>query len=167
MSKAQAYKYESALDVVIRNYGNIEGLIQYCQDNSLSLDSEEESDNVRQINDAVVSQTVKIKALFSGPPSNPLRKVIIDSKQSVVDLAIQETGSIEGLINVLKGNGLSCDSDPVAGNELKVSGSDIVDQTVVSFYRDLKKKVNTGDFEEPVVVHGIGYMIIGSTFKVG
>ena len=64
-----------------------------------------------------------------------MKQVIIQEGQSLVDVALQELGSIEGLFALLGANpGLDLDSDLEAGQKVLVNESDIVNQDIVDYY---------------------------------
>lgn len=66
----------------------------------------------------------------------------VNNGQNGVDLAIQEMGSIEGMVALLRQNNLSVNSDPAVGTVLDVAADDIVDARNRTFFKD--RKVNTG-----------------------
>lgn len=88
---------------------------------------------------------------------------VIKRHQTLLDFALQFTGSAEGLVQVAKLNGLSLTNDTPVGQDL-LTGPVI----------NLKESTfTTGDeistlnrLPEPIVLEGIGYWIIGKNFKV-
>lgn len=81
----------------------------------------------------------------------------VNNGQNVVDLAIQEMGHIEGLVALLRQNGLSVNDDPETGMELDVIAEEVVDNNNRKFFRD--RKVNTGFVDTEILA-----MIFQSTF---
>lgn len=73
-----------------------------------------------------------------------VEKVIISKGQNLVDLCIQELGSIEGLVALMRANGFTANTDPVPGTELKVLMEDVVDEKARDLFKSLTYKVNTG-----------------------
>jgi hypothetical protein len=69
-------------------------------------------------------------------------RIVINSGQNIVDLAIQEAGGIEGIVSLCEVNGVAIDDNLVAGAELKTKGVTIANQSVRQFYRS--RHVNTG-----------------------
>jgi len=158
----ESYKDESAVDVAIRAYGNIEGLITLCLQNNMLLDGEELTANVRQVDKARQKELKRLKAVFPQAVIRTEEVVVIYSGQNIIDLALQETGSVEGLVNLLNRNEFLFDTTPDPGGELKVSKLDVMNDEIRNYYKGLKYIINTGDVD----LDGIGYMIIEDTFIV-
>jgi hypothetical protein len=70
-------------------------------------------------------------------------KVKVHSDQNIVDLSLQEYGSIEGHVAFCKRNGLAVDADPV-GSELEVETDEVVNTGVRTFYKNNNHVVATG-----------------------
>ncbi len=73
-----------------------------------------------------------------------MKKVIVHKRQNVIDLAIQEYGSIEGLLELAKENNLSLDEDMVVGSTLFVDASKITNKPLVGFFKEKKIVIVTG-----------------------
>lgn len=168
MSAIKSYRDESAVDICIRGYNHLEGLISVCRDNGIACDFEETTEQQRLIDDALKAELANNRPLFTVKPVPKSEEVIVSKGQNLVDLALQETGSVEGLLSVLRNNNYAPDDDAVPGTVLKTMTVDVVDDKVKTFYRSLSYVVNTGDSstEEPIT-GGIGVMIIEDTFIVG
>ena len=93
------------------------------------------------------------------------------SGQNIIDVTVQETGSVEGLLAVLRNNGLSANDVLAHGTQINTFTEDVVKADVREFYRRRDYVVNTGEVageeEEPPAPGGIGFMIIEDTFIVG
>ena len=88
-------------------------------------------------------------------------KPIIKDGQTLADLAIQEFGSLDAMIDIARENGLSMTDVPPAGTELKMP--DVVyNQTMQNFVRnndvspatarnqsDVRLKIFTEEFMDP------------------
>jgi len=145
MEKIVTYKGESVVDAAIRAYGHIEGVVPYAIENGVALDFEETTGAVeRLVNNEVRTELKTKRPAFNQIPEKKISSVLVNSDQNIIDMAIQETGSIEGLISFLRLNSLSPSAELVAGTSLKVKGADIIDPNVTSFYKQLNLKVNTG-----------------------
>jgi len=143
------FKDESCVDLTVRGYSHIEGLVRLCVDNGYPVDFEETVGDTNCFIDQTILVDLKEKRpLFPQRVTQKMQSVVIQSGQNVVDLALQETGSIEGLVALLNLNGLAINSVLVPGNELKTKTVEVVSEEVRSFYNDLNYKVNTGDQED-------------------
>lgn len=166
MSELKSYRGESSVDLSIRGLQNVEGLLRFCIDNGLALDHEETTTVERLVDDARKEELRNNRPLFPVKSTPKAEKIIAYSGQNIVDLALQETGSVEGLIAFLRANALAPISDPIVGQQIKSISADIVNDEVRSFYRSLNYKVNTSDSAEEELL-GIGFMIVQSNFTVG
>lgn len=77
-----------------------------------------------------------------------MSKVKAFSDQYLLDLAIQEYGGVEGLVDLAIRNGLMLDHAFDAETEIEVDASEVVNQNVVDFYKSKKLKVATQFSEE-------------------
>lgn len=160
MSKLTTYKDESMVDVTTRGYNHIEGLVSFCRDNGVALDFEETSAVERLVDDVLKQELKSNRPLFPVPVQVKRQSNVVNSDQNIVDLSVQETGSVEGLVNLLKENGFDFTTEPVAGNTIKVKTEQIVNVDVVNFYRASNYKVNTGVFLDNLILLETGvYMI--------
>lgn len=73
-----------------------------------------------------------------------IENVKVYKDQNVVDLALQEYGSVEGLIKLSKRNDLDIDEDPAPGNIIKIETTEVVMADVRTFYKNKNFKVSTG-----------------------
>jgi len=65
-----------------------------------------------------------------------MKQIIVQESQTIVDIALQELGSVEGLFALLDANpDLYLDSELDAGQKVLVNESDIVNQDIVNYYR--------------------------------
>lgn len=71
-----------------------------------------------------------------------IEKVKVSQGQNIVDLAIQEYGSIEGLLALARRNGLAIDGDPDVGSEVDTETTEVVNSTNRTFFKG--NKVSTG-----------------------
>jgi len=73
--------------------------------------------------------------------------MIVQEGQNTVDIAIQETGNIEGLVEICRLNGLSVTAELLPGQE--VIPSDVKDRPIVNYYQGIGISVNTGGIVDP------------------
>ncbi len=147
MSVAQATIGESCIDLVTNNYGRIEALIDYCLDNGLVLDFEETALTNRVIDDVLKKEVGNIKPAFSKKPTPKKEVVKVVTDQNLVDLALQETGAVEGFVAFLRSNELNANDDAVYGAIVQTMSEDIANSDVRKFYKDLNYKISTGFVE--------------------
>jgi hypothetical protein len=156
---------ESAVDLVIRAYGNIEALVPFLRDNDLTADHVETAAATREVDDALRLEMRELKTVFAPRVTPRQQKVVVSNGQNLVDLCLQELGSVEGLVAFMRSNGFVPNTNPTPGAEVKTLSEDILNEEVRAFYRGLNYRVNTG---KPAgeVNQGIGWMIIEDTFIV-
>lgn len=87
----------------------------------------------------------------------------IKRHQKVTDFATQFAGTLESLFDVCMLNGIGITDEVAAGTELKV---DAVDKEVIGFYETAVEDIVTNERGDIVLLGGIGYMQIGSSFRV-
>ena len=90
--------------------------------------------------------------------------------QSILDIAIQHTGTVENSFDIAIANGLSISDALSAGLSLDVPEGLQKNTDVYSYYlaKDIKPATAKADGEnnEIPTLKGIGYMRIGGDFKV-
>jgi len=92
---------------------------------------------------------------------------IIDN-QSVLDLAIQESGSVMAAFEWAVKNGLSITDDLEPGQTVTAADSNFKNTDVTNYFKNKKQLIATGTKRPPVPPGlGIGYMQIGLNFKIG
>ena len=144
MSIVKSNRAESVIDLVIRAYGHLEGIIQFSKDNGLPLDAVETTTVERLVDDIRKAELRNERPMF--PPSFALTRteVSVSRGQNNVDLALQELGSVEGFIAFLKANGIGANDDVAPGTVIKAITEDIINDDVRNFYKALNHLVNTG-----------------------
>ena len=95
--------------------------------------------------------------------------VTVLHNQSLLDFAIQHTGSVDNAFAIAKENGLAVSDVLTPGTELIIPESIENDSAVLNYY--VAKKVQpatalTAVVNEDIRQRGIGYMQIGRSFKV-
>ncbi|BFO64130.1 hypothetical protein [Chryseobacterium sp. KCF3-3] len=95
-----------------------------------------------------------------------IKKVL--HNQSILDIALQHTGTVENSFRIAIANGLSISDTLSAGLSLEVSEGLQKNTDIYNYYVDNDVKPATG-VSDPLVIptlKGIGYMRIGGDFKV-
>ena len=93
---------------------------------------------------------------------------IVLHNQSLLDIAIQHTGSVANVFLIAQANGLAVSDELVAGSELTIPDVEN-NNDILNYYSSRAIQPATALTEivtEIVRQRGIGYMQIGKTFKV-
>lgn len=90
--------------------------------------------------------------------------------QSLLDISIQYTGTVENCFKIAVANGLCITDDLTPGQELIIPNDVKIDKEILNYYQSKEIQPATAyplsvgqEIEEQ---GGIGHMQIGSTFKV-
>ena len=95
--------------------------------------------------------------------------VIITSKQSLIDIALQNTGSAQNAFLIAKENSLAVTDYLVPGYELVIPEGIPFNREILNFYQTKKVKPATSLDVDDIKIQpltGIGYWVIGETFEV-
>ncbi len=94
-------------------------------------------------------------------------KIKVLHNQTLLDLAIQYTGSVENAFMIAGQNNLAVSSYLVAGYELQIPEGTPFNRDIYDYYsaKQLKPATSYADTSAETA-RGIGYMRIGGTFKV-
>lgn len=152
------------VDVAVLNYGSIEVLFDIADQNGLSIDAVPVAGAI----DLPVIEDIK---RFNQRPG--IRKVNVSpfvrvrGDQALIDLAIQEGGSLEALFDIAERNGLGITDDLQAGGSY-YKPPQVVKPSVVralrGFYPASAQPINENDL--PPALEGIDYWLIENTFIV-
>lgn len=97
-------------------------------------------------------------------------RTTIHSRQSLLDIAIQECGSFEAVYNLAERNGLAVTDDLVVGDELEYIPEDVTKKQVVAYLAARRIKPATAVSEQDMSLApcgGIEFMGIEINFIVG
>jgi hypothetical protein len=133
--------YQELNDIAVLQYGTAEALVQLAKANNLAIDAD------------LVSNTLLELPTYSKPVSDPdLLKpfvpLIIEEKfvsltyQNLIDVAVQEYGSADALVQLCKLNGLPLDHQLVAGTSLSIG--EPYRLSIKTYLAERNKKVITG-----------------------
>ncbi|MDZ4147880.1 MAG: hypothetical protein U1C58_06320 [Flavobacteriaceae bacterium] len=95
-------------------------------------------------------------------------KTRVLDNQSLLDVAIKDTGTISSAFDIALSNGIGITDELPANSELNLPGKDYGFKAVIDYFRRIKKNPATGIDNPETLVQpsGIGYWAIGTTFKV-
>jgi hypothetical protein len=89
--------------------------------------------------------------------------------QSLLDIAIQQTGTLEILFDLALANGISITEENLSNQDLKTE-SNFIDADILNYYSSKKlipaTELTEEDKQNLPVNFGIGKMAIGSTFII-
>lgn len=94
---------------------------------------------------------------------------LVIHNQSLIDVAVQHTGSAENLFQLAVLNGKSITDDLVPGEEIAIDSSINIDEDIFQFFQNKKLRPATGEVTEPTAtpeLEGISYWIINKNFIV-
>jgi hypothetical protein len=164
MNETVKHSGESIIDVAIREYGHIHGLYNLIKDNALSFSSDVLPGSVLMVDeDADFSELpeVEIKVIKSAAPNY----ITVEPNQNIYDLAIQETGDISGIVDLVKSNNISFSSQVIGGEKFIKPG--VISKVLVNYLK--YNKPATGSevlVNNTPVKEGIGYWNIEVDFIV-
>ena len=97
--------------------------------------------------------------------------ITVLNNQSLLDIAVQYTGTIENAFKIAVANGLSLTDDLEPGAQLIIHADVEMNSDVVNYFSAKGVQPATGLTENDLLIaqtvqRGIGYMQIGKTFKV-
>ena len=94
--------------------------------------------------------------------------IIVLHHQSLLDLAVQHTGSVENAFLLALQNGKSLTDDLVAGEQLSLKNTKN-NKDILSYYQSKKLQPATGmsyTGGSSLQLQGIGYWVISNDFKI-
>lgn len=155
---------QSIIDLTIEAYGNMEGYFDLLVSNpAIGLDTTLMPGTQLTVVDVPANPIEYAeKNRFT---ENPIDVITVDYHQSIIDLIVQETGSIEGLFPFIQYNGIGLNTKPIVGTPLRMKANMIADSAVQRYFKRNKLKVNTSS-TNPTLFGGIGSMKIGTDFVV-
>ncbi|MFD2787934.1 hypothetical protein [Hymenobacter rubripertinctus] len=78
-----------------------------------------------------------------------MRSVIITEGQSLLDICIQELGSIEALMELADANGLAITDDLETGEQLQIPDSLLSRPEVAAYFAARRQRINTANYPAP------------------
>ena len=145
MSTLKSFPGDSAVELCIQGYNNLEGLIAFCKDNGLAIDHEEAAAvEERLVDDALKAELRNNRSLITKTATAKQADQRVYDSQNLVDMALQEYGSVEGLITLCRDNGKAADEDLVISETLVVMSNSVVNTALRGYYKSIGYKVATG-----------------------
>lgn len=144
MKEAIAYEGQSIIDQAIKQYGHIEAVVQLSKDNNLGVDAQFAGVKVLVVDESMIPVYQIKKALTPEKVIATTRKVKLATNQNLIDLCLQEYGSLDQLVALHRDNGLSVINGADAGSELMILNSRITDNSFVPYLKKKGRKIVTG-----------------------
>jgi hypothetical protein len=167
MSKVIVNSDQGLIDIMIQETGSIDQFIALLANNNLGPDSEPVGGaELTTTGLSLAKALLNTGLVFYPMPEVEVMAITVNNDQNLIDLITQESGSVEGLVSLLKLNNLAPDDLPSAGSQLTVKGLTVIKKPLRDFYRSRNYKVNTGSELGAPVVNGLlledesGYLLM-------
>ncbi len=97
-----------------------------------------------------------------------MNKVILLNNQNLLDIAIQEYGTVAAVFDLALSNSLSITDATEVGKQISLINT-TKDVEIFNFYKknQIKPATDNSQISELSENVGIGYMIIGTNFRIG
>jgi hypothetical protein len=119
------------VDVAILKYGNAESIVKLCQDNGITLSGDLAPGNALLIDGAVPYKTT---GAISAPVNVTVKRALtVFENQNLVDVCLQEYGSIDALVGLAHDNSLGVDSLPLSGSVMTINPGSVIQKKLVSY----------------------------------
>lgn len=151
-------KHTTTVDLVMNQYQSLEPLFALCLANDSSITNDLIAGNIWQ---SVAVEIVPERVVVER--TKEIEKASVKKRQTFVDFVTQTSGSLEGLFETAKLNGLSVTGDVSAGTTLIPFK---INDEVISFYKSQNLDITGNPLSPEVFPIGIGNMQIGTSFKV-
>lgn len=192
MNSVSALKYQTLLDLVVQTTGTMENAFALAQANNMSVTGIIESGSEMMIPSDITRDNAVVKYLSargikpasgdSGttPPVNwgaywvlgtselASHNVATMKDQTLFDMAIQMTGSLENVFELAKANGISTTHALEAGTDITPSSAAAANPKVVNYLsaRGIKPASMAAARSSASLLEGIDYWIIETDFIV-
>jgi hypothetical protein len=127
---------QSPVDISISIYGGIEGIMQLWRDNADMLFTADLAAGDVLEYDATLDFTDQAEVIVAAPPAKHITDLVVVKDQNIIDLAIQQYGSIDGLMQLWSDNqDLTADAEIAPGAAIKVNAQ-VVTNSLNKLYLD-------------------------------
>jgi len=144
---------QTAIDISIQEYGTIEYISDIVQANDIEL-TEDLAGVYLIIPDIDFAQANQYQIVIK-PIEDETTVLIAESQQSIIDLAIQEYGSIDFIGNIIRDNNVKLDQE-LQGLNLDINSYDLGNETVKKYFISNKIKPNN-KFDEVLEITNFVY----------
>ena len=165
MTELQISDGQSLLDVVIKQHGRLEALFDVAALNGFTLGQDLIPGNAIRIDETKVYTVAA--PIRNKPVAVKSSTTIVSDGQSLLDIVLQETGSLEGLFEMAALNGLLISQKIGAGQVLQKSTE--IKPELVQYFASRKHRINTGIYVVPTppTVPGSGNGYVKSGYVKG
>ncbi|MGB1307539.1 MAG: hypothetical protein ACPG6B_01415 [Oceanihabitans sp.] len=148
---------QSAFDISVQEYGSINAIIPLALANNISITSflqpatilelpsvaitnKEVKNHFASSKQIVASYKDRLEAVlpagvFINKPSALLKHIRIIANQSLLDIALQETGNLEAIMQICTTNNISVTEALTVGTEINTRNT-IIDAEILSYYKN-------------------------------
>ena len=98
-----------------------------------------------------------------------MKPIQILHNQSILDIAIQHTGSVFNAFAIATANDMAVSETLIAGTSILIPDNVLNDESILNYYKakEIQPATSLTDVQSVIEYKGIGYMIIEDNFKVG
>jgi len=163
MRKVDKYSGLSLVDIATQEHGGIDGIVALAKLNGLNIDATLAAPSTITIDEEVENVVRSLPKLFPVKPVPAENQTIVQNGQNIADLCIQEYGSIEGILSLLRLNGLTPNSDPITNALLKADVAHVVKSDVRNYFKTRNYYINTGIPAPNGILTETGFNILTET----
>lgn len=132
------------MDIATQEHGGVDGIVALAKLNGFAVDDTLALVSTITIDEEVEKVVRALPKLFPVKPAAIKNEVIVQNGQNLADLCMQEYGSIEGMLSLLRLNGLTPNSDTTTNAILKTDSARVVKEDVRSYFKKRNYYINTG-----------------------
>jgi hypothetical protein len=152
-------KHLNLVDVAAITGGSVDQLFSIAMANGVSITADIAAGAMLQM---ALEQLEQVDLLIQ-PYTPEADAIILKKQQNNLDFVTQHSGTLEGLFDMALRNSISITETIAPGTALKVQATD---EGVVDHFKKRKIDVTSIEASNAVQPGGIGYMQIGTSFKV-
>lgn len=134
---------QTLLDIAVKNSGSAFALFDYAIENELSLNNVMSSgQQVKEI--SKVEFEPDLFDLIFENYKKPNEQAVISAGQNLLDVAIQQTGSVFSVFDIAFKNGVSLHNELLPGQKIEVVQTEHSNVDLVSFFKSKGLRIATG-----------------------
>jgi hypothetical protein len=154
---------QSPIDISISCYGGIEGIMQLWLDNEDFLFTADLAAGDVLEYTASLDFTDHAEVITAAPPAKHITDLIVVKGQNIIDLALQQYGSVEGLMQIWADNEeLATDAELAPGSALKVNAQVVTHQLNKEYLAKRGVRVTTG---LTIAAEGSAWILAAATWS--
>lgn len=166
VQKTTVLNNDNLIEIAIRKASSPEAVLDIIKQTGLSVTAILEPGQLLGIDLTGITYQVPASAyrgVFTPAPS----LIIVRNNQTILDIAIQETGAIEAVIDLMKTNGIPVTEDLETGGQLSLTLTDDQMTDLRQFFKGNNIRPATGaTITDNPALEGIGYWLVYKNFIV-